>query len=373
MITIREVVDRDLIPLSEFLPKGFSPTTKEFWLPQFEWWWSLNPAYTPQMPRGWVLEKNGSILGFIGNIPVKYLVHGEERIAAASNSWYVDPSVRGIFSFIIFNKFLKKNGASLFLFKGEDNKNIMNILSKYKFEEYILPLSQKEYVLIIDKGNVIINVLSFVLNYRTPKLSNFLEYSKRVGSLLWGYLYQKPIVQGSNIYDEAYFSSVCTSCDDSFSTLWKPYLNTCDVTISRDTKTLNWLYFSSARFYKRVVIQCKRSSNEALAGYMVFDLMHNKKSEVVKMYLVEMCIENNDPRVLASLTSFAIEIGKQNRSPLLVLSANSPETEKYFRSTITMTRVIKNYRYIKFSDSSETNSDSDTRRNVCLSLIYPPQ
>ena len=121
MIKVREVEDKDLIPLSEFLPTGFPYTTKEFWPPLFELWWTLNPAYTPEIPRGWVLEKDRSIVGFIGNIPVRFLVGDTVKIAYRSNSWYVDPSVRGIFSFILFNEFLKQKNASLFLFKGEDN------------------------------------------------------------------------------------------------------------------------------------------------------------------------------------------------------------------------------------------------------------
>ena len=373
LIKIREVEDKDLIQLAEFLPKGFPYTTKEFWLPLFEMWWTLNPSYTDQFPRGWVIEKNRLIVGFIGNIPVKYLVGGLVRIAAASNSWYVDPSVRGIFSFILFNEFLKQNLASLFLFKGEDDKHIMNILSKYKFEEHILPKSQKQYVYIIDKKKVRTILKTFLVNNRMPKLSQLLEYSERVGFLLFAYLYQKPVIGGSVPQEEIYISSLCTSCDDSFSKLWEPYLNTCDATLSRDPKTLNWLYFSSARLYKRVVIQCHRSRDNKLAGYMVFDLIRTKTCDVGSMQLMDIYIENNDHRVLASLTSFAIELGKQNNGALLIVWSNSPETETYFRSTFTLRRTVQHYRYVRFSKTPEMKSDRNNYDNVCLSMIYPAQ
>ena len=51
----------------------------------FDLWWTSNPAYTPQIPRGWVLENDTTLVGFIGNIPVKFLVSGAGEIAAASN------------------------------------------------------------------------------------------------------------------------------------------------------------------------------------------------------------------------------------------------------------------------------------------------
>jgi len=76
MIKLREVQDEDLLPLTEFLPRGFPFTTKDFWLHRFKMWWTANPAYTPQFPRGWVLENDSTLVGFIGNIPVKFLVRG---------------------------------------------------------------------------------------------------------------------------------------------------------------------------------------------------------------------------------------------------------------------------------------------------------
>jgi hypothetical protein len=373
MIKVREVEDKDLIPLAEFLPKGFPYTKKEFWPPLFELWWTLNPAYTTEIPRGWILEKDRSIVGFIGNIPVRFLVGDTVRIAYSSNSWYVDPSVRGIFSFILFNHYLKQKNASLFLFKGEDNTHIMNILSKYKFEEHILPLSQKEYVYIIDKKKVNSIFKTYLVNNQFPKLSQLLEYAKRVGFLLLAYLGQKPIISGGSSPDETYVSSLCTSCDDAFFKMWEQSLNPCTATLSRDLETLNWLYFSSARLYKRVVIQCHRLRDKTLAGYMVFDIIQKKTSDVGSMHLMDMCIEKNDPHVLASLTSCAVELGKQNNAALLILWANSPATETYFCNAITMRRTAKHYRYVKISDNPEMKLCKDNYDTVSLPMIYPPQ
>lgn len=372
MIKVREVDDKDLILLAEFLPKGFPITAKEFWLPLFEMWWTLNPAYTDQFPRGWVIEKDKLIVGFMGNIPVKFLVRGEMKIAAASNSWYVDPSIRGIYSYILFNEFLKQKGVSLFLFKQEGDKNIMHILSRFMFEEYIFPKSQKQYIYIIDKRKVKSILKTVLANNRMPKFSQLLEYLKRLGFLFFTYLYQKPVISGC-LHEELYISSLCTSCDDSFSKLWESNLKTCDATLSRDLKTLNWLYFSSARVYKRVVIQCHRTCDKTLAGYMVFDLISTNTSEVVSMQLVDMCIENNNPHVMSSLTKYAIKLGKQKKAALLVVWANSPEAETYFESTITMRSTVQHYRYVRFSDTQKMISDRDNYDKVCLSVIYPPQ
>ena len=159
----------------------------------------------------------------------------------------------------------------------------------------------------------------------------------------------------------------------NFSGYVEPYVKSCDVIVSHDTNTLNWLYFSSARWFTRVVIQCRRSQDNALAGYMVFDIERSKPSEAGSMRLMEMCIEDTDPRVLSSLTSCAIETGKQNNAALLVVWANSPETEAYFRNTFFMRRTNRHYRYLRFSDNPEMRSVREDHGKVCPSLIYPPQ
>lgn len=372
MLTVREVEDKDIIPLAEFLPKGFPYTTKDFWLPLFDLWWTSNPAYTDQFPRGWILENDTSIVGFLGNIPIKMLICGVERIAAASNSWYVDPSVRGIFSLKLLNEFIRQKSASILLFK-KDDASLMKILQNYKFEEYILPMNQKEYVYILDKKKVGFIYLDFLLKYRIPKLSELSEIYKKFGFLFFLYLYQKPVIRGNLLADRSYISSLCTFCDDAFSEIWEPYLNSCDLALSRDTQTLNWLYFSSARFNKRLVIQCHRSRDNKLSGYMVFDILRMKPSDEGIMYLQDICIENSDPNVLASLTSFAGEIGKQHNAVVLIVWADNPETEKYFRSTFMMRATAKHYRYFRFSDSHGINSDRGNPGTVCLPIIYPPQ
>jgi len=372
MLTVREVENRDLLPLSEFLPRGFPYTTKEFWLPLFELWWTSNPAYTDQFPRGWILENETSIVGFIGNIPVHFLLSGVVRTAALSNSWYVDPSVRGIFSIRLFNEFMKQKSTALLLFK-KDDESLMGLLHNYKFSEFILPWNQKEYVCVIDRKKIQFIFLEFLLKSKIPQLTEYPALFKKAGSLLSAYLFQKPVLRKNDVTNHEYISSLCTVCDETFSKLWEQNLKSCDGFMSRDAQTLNWLYFSSARLYKRVVIQCHRSLDKTLAGYMVFDITRIQPSDGGIMKLVDICIKNTDPRVLASLTSYAIGEGKHHNCALLIVWADNQETENYFRSTFTMSMPGKYYRYIKFSDPHVINSDGDNHYNVCLPMIYPPQ
>ncbi|MDD1699684.1 MAG: hypothetical protein LUQ04_02695 [Methanoregula sp.] len=372
MITIREVEDKDLIPLAELLPRGFPDTTTEFWLQRFDMWWISNPAYTPQLPRGWVLDTGTTLVGFIGNIPVKFLIRGEVKIGAASSSWYVEPPFRGIISLRLFNKFMNQRHVSFFLFKAEEAP-IMGILRKYKFEEYILPQSQTEYIYILNKKKVGFVLRKILFSLRYPKLAELPEFFKRLGMVTGAYIYQKPIQLRNVLPQEMYTTSLCTACDDTFSKIWLPYQNRCDVSLFRDTKTLNWHYFSSGRFHKRLVIQCHRARDKTLAGYMVFDFERHIPSGGVKMRLMDICIADKDPQVIASLTSGALEIGKQNNADFMTMWADSPQTDAYFRNTFVIRRHDMHYRFIRFSDSAVMNSEKDHHGTVCLPMIYPPQ
>ena len=267
---------------------------------------------------------------------------------------------------------MKQKSASLFLFKAEE-EYVMNFLTKYKFEEYILPRSQKEYVGILNKKNAGLIFLKFIFSKQIPKVSEIPELYRRLGYLCLGYLFQKPGVRSASGSGDAYTSSICVSCDDEFLRIRKPYEKSCDVVVFHDAKTLNWLYFSSARWFNRIVIQCRRSRDNTLAGYMVFDIERKKPSEAGSMRLMEMFIEDNDARVLPSLISCAMETGRQNNASLLVVWANSPETEAYFRSIFFLRKNARHYRYLRFSDSEEMRSVSGAHGTVCPSLIYPPQ
>jgi hypothetical protein len=371
MITVREVTDEDIIPLAEFLPTGphFKNTTKEMWLRRFEIWWNTNPAYTDRFPKGWVLENDSSIAGFIGNLPVKFLLCGEIKTAAAAVSWYVDPSVRGLYSLRLFNEYQKQNGASLLLFNSDD-ETLIPIITKNRYKAYFVPKFQKKYLSIIDRTKVGYIVKTFLFKGELPRFRELPGLMFRFWLLLSAYLHQKPIVRMSAPPEKEYHTSLCTSCDDSFFTIWEPYMHECDVTLSRDTKTLNWIYFSSIYPITRVVIQCRRSRDNSLAGYMVFDIIRKKMPDEIIMELMDICLEKHDPQVLTSLLAFATKIAQQQNAALLVLWADCKETEMFLQRNFTLKMDARQHNFIRLSDRCKGDLDSLT---VCPSMIAPPR
>jgi hypothetical protein len=79
--------------------------------------WTANPAYAARqpVPIGWVLESaEGSIGGYIGNLPLEYRLGGRTIRAATPYSWVVEPAYR-CHSLTLLHRFLRQPGVELFV------------------------------------------------------------------------------------------------------------------------------------------------------------------------------------------------------------------------------------------------------------------
>lgn len=374
MITLRALESRDLASLAEVLPTGFQNTTTATWLERFENWWTLNPAFTPGFPRGWVLEEDGALVGFIGNVPVRFTIHGETGIAAASASWYVDPSVRGLASIGLFKEYLNQSNVDLFLF-WNDKADLLKVVSRYGFTEIPCRTESSEYLYIIDRmrflrrKNLIFLMRKYIAGGDIGHLGVSPDQLRKIGTFVYSYLF-RPGARAIRGRQGAYTSTLCSSCDDAFTRLWDPYLESFDIALSRDSATLNWLYFTAGRRYNRKVIQCHRTTDHSLVGYMVFDFIPWDASGGGAMQLMDMCIPNDDQQVLASLLSHAIDVGKQNDAPFVLAWADSPAVDRTLRKTFAVAWPAGYRSYVRLSDALRSGPDSP---RIYSCLMNPPR
>ena len=371
-MSVREISEKDLPRLADYLPTQprFSRTTKETWERRFHIWWASNPAFTDQFPRGWILETDTALVGFIGSVPVKFLMYGEDKTAVAAVAWYVDPSVRGFSSLKLLNEYLKQKEVPLFLY-NTDEKDLRKLLYKNKFKEYVLPRYQTKYYFILNKYKIITILIRLNVLKRCGSFTSLWEMLREIASFIGGSLHQKAAARLRSLHEKGYSVSLCTSCDESFSKIWGSCVPRCDVTMSRDIQTLNWLYFSSIQPSDRLVIQCRRTLDNSLAGYMVFDIQRTEPwSEMALMKLMDMCIEGYDPNVITLLLQFAMEKGKQNQAGVLELWALDEETETYLKSNFRIKRNDQHHNLFRLSGIREAQSEFPT---ICPSMIAPPR
>ena len=98
MPEVSRVSEADYAALSAFLadfPEDESGSA-ESWLRHMHTWWDLNPAFDDAFTRGWLLHEQGEIVGFLGAIPWKFQLGGQETTVFAGTTWRVLPEHRGM-------------------------------------------------------------------------------------------------------------------------------------------------------------------------------------------------------------------------------------------------------------------------------------
>ena len=114
MTSVREVNHDDLGPVAALLgAASMSVPTPEKW----RHLWERNPALRrdgPPIPRGWVLEAAGRVVGFACNFAQEFALGGRTLSAASLGSLVVEPEFRGE-SMKLILPFARQGGVDLFL------------------------------------------------------------------------------------------------------------------------------------------------------------------------------------------------------------------------------------------------------------------
>lgn len=112
--TLRPATLADVEPVAVLLREvAFKPRSEAGW----RWLFRDNPAVRRQDPApemGWVLERDGEINGYVGNVHLDYVLDGEPLRVATDNSYYVRPAARAE-SARLMSAFFRQPGVDLFL------------------------------------------------------------------------------------------------------------------------------------------------------------------------------------------------------------------------------------------------------------------
>ncbi|WP_210409281.1 GNAT family N-acetyltransferase, partial [Methanococcoides sp. NM1] len=165
------------------------------------------------IPYGWVIEDEKSeIVGFLGNIPVKYQIKGINDIAAAGTSLYVRPSVRGVASLQPILAFTRQKNIKLLL-NTTANSTVTKIFSKFGFSDLSAPFNDMEYWHIRDYGKM----CEFYIqkNITSHRLLPAIEASLVPIKLISPFVRWFKDKRTFKLQPDHYKCSLCTDCDDS--------------------------------------------------------------------------------------------------------------------------------------------------------------
>ncbi|MCD4807510.1 MAG: hypothetical protein K8R13_08095 [Methanococcoides sp.] len=355
---IRPLEENDFSELADFLREGFR-ISPEIWQRHFEMWWINNPWMDRSIPFGWVIEDEKSeIVGFMGNIPVKYQIKGREDIAAAGTSLYVRPSVRGVTSLQPILAFARQKNIKLLL-NTTANKTATKIFSKLGFSDIDVPFNNLEYWYIRDYGQMCdLYVRTNITSHRLLPLRKVSLVPIKLISPFVRWFKDKRTFK---VQPNHYKCSLCTDCDDSFTELWKNSRKENATTLCRDAETLKWIHFSKAVAEKRYVIKCIDTRNDKLVGYFVFDIVCSEK-DIKTMQLKDAYVPHFEEGIILSLIAFSMDLAKIYNVAASVFWPIDQKMDEILKKRIKIKRKHKLaylYKFVNDNDELEGHEDHE--------------
>jgi len=364
---LKAVQPADLPNLLGILTEGFPSHSRAQWEQRFETWWKNNPFLKPGMPIGWALEdRQSAFVGFMGSVPVKFLVNGREDTAVAASSWYVKPSFRGVYSLSFLLAFLRQQTPGLFL-STTPTETVAQILRQLDFASLEFPFRSKEYWLVLRVDDILGHVVRRY--FKTARPWPLPDLAKIPFQALWR-LYHLPRNKSLARYQNArYRSSLVSSCDGSFTELWESSRKEETTTLYRDAETLNWLLSSRDEEGSRMLIQCTDTREHRIKGYMLFDLDLPDGASSQIMHLKDLFLPSFEEEALLCMIAYAIGLAKERNISLLKLWATNTETDRVLSKHIPFQKAVA-YPYLyKFGQA--VRASIAPNQAIIPSLIDP--
>jgi hypothetical protein len=366
-IKLRTVEERDFEKLSVFLAEGFPTRSVELWKQRFKLWWDLNPFMNSSISRGWVLEsKNSEIIGFMGNIPIKFHINGREGLAAAASAWYVQPAFQGIQSILLLLAFLKQEKFDIFLSTTPSEK-VKKIDLKLGFLPVNLPYNSVEYWWIINYEQLFSLFLEKRLRFKmvSKALKILFVPSKLIAPLILSFKLKKIHQHLGNEYK----CSICSFCDSSFTELWEKNKRENVTSLYRDAVTLNWLCSFPPLSDVRYLIKCEHKQSNKNVGYFILDIKSPRNSETKVIQLKDIYVPQAKEKIILSLISFSINLAVKKGAAAIKFWAPNAEINKILKKYIKMKRTAEYPYYYKFNNIRDLNIGVD--HEFIPSLIDP--
>jgi hypothetical protein len=302
--------------------------------PREEWRhvWECNPVLTRRaepLPLGWVLEDNGKVVGFLGNIPTFCSFVGRRLLATTANAWVVDEPYRSQ-SIALLKRYLGQKEIDLFLntTAGVASGKVWEALGAKR-----MPLSSYENVLFwITAPREVVRALLIRKNIPAAEALSFpLGFALGIGLLLRS----TKIRKGQGVREIASF-------DSRFDVFWNELKQSSSKLLNwRDAETLNW-HFKYALAARRARILTLETRGR-ITAYAV--LCRSDKTELAlkRYHLADLqCLDNSETlRACGALLEHSLELCRQEGVHVLEASGFAPEKRSVLESFAPLRRKME--------------------------------
>lgn len=333
--TIRVARKADLGAISELCQRrGLTAMEPETWVSL----WQDNPALRDvpgDIPPGWVAERSGRIIGYMGNVVLRYSLGGETFRAVAGHKYVTDARTFPL-AIALLRVFADQPGADFVVITAANKAS--NTLTRRIFDSGYLPQ--------FFRGT------SYFWLLRRPARAWAVQFRRRhrkvppVLAVLTGCAVAWPMFAAGRLASAIALPQAaggradCITIDavgDAFDDLWRRLARDSNKLLSfRDAKTLRW-HFGTPKNRDKVSFVTWESDG-LLRGYAVLRRNETQDGKMRRRTIVDIVTERDDPDFVRRLFAECIEVARAAGDDMLEAPYLPPDLDGVMRRLMALRR-----------------------------------
>ena len=329
--------------------------------------WSKNPFYIKKnrnWSKGWVIEIDNKIIGFLGNFPMLYYIFGKKYVTAVSTCWIVKKRFRK-YSALLINEYFKQKNIDIFLtttasittglfYKAYGGQNILS--TEYKEDLLFIFKLDKVLLAFLNKINFSkkkIYILKYIFFFLRP-----ITFIPSLLINLYYFILTKRIKKKFLIYN---------SFNKEFNLLWDD--------LKKKNKTFNlirnkeWLnyHFEHYRKSNKIFIIVNKTRGKILSYCILIEKI-NIKLNIKKLCLVDFLSlkQNND---CIDLIKYCIKFANLNNYDYLEIIGFNANKRKIIKNFHPFVRRFKQSRFCYVAKNQFLKKKLINTKNLDFSMI----
>jgi hypothetical protein len=280
--------------------------------------WQRNPALVqsvlvpsnPERPIGWVLEADGAVVGYLGNISLAYRYGDKTLSAATAHGLVVDPAYRAL-GLTLVAAYFRQKSVDLFI-STSAIENVGKIALAFKSS----PVPQRDYDTVLfwvlrpyGFGRALVKKLNFgpVLAQASSALIAFAVAVDKIVRRRWPRQSSSPFSVNEIRLDEI---------DSDFQTLWiAKQKEGSRLLADRSPAALRWHFEIPGDRGSSRVLCCYKNSE--LLGYAIVRSDTKPENDLRVSLIADLVAKRDDPEVLRALWVAAFDVARQAGSHVL--------------------------------------------------------
>jgi len=325
-VHLREVTDDDIEGVTTLHQEvGFTPPDAAHW----RWLWGDNPArelMAGDWPRGWVLERDGLLGGYIANLPLAYAL-GERDLGVAVPRALITSEQFASQGLRLVSQYLKQRGPDLLLCTTANSK-ASPIWDAFRAKR--VPQPGLDAIMFWP-----LSADAFIAASAT-KLGVPSVIARHMGTLGGPFLRAESALRTRGIPRPTRSHTVTAihpaDIDGEFDDLWDAKRReSVALRASRSADILRWHFAGrpqAAKSSDRDIVVFKLLGRPGIQGYAVSETRHERKLELTRTRLVDLVVLGEDKELITHLLWHVQEHARAIGSHVLEASTLLPASHE---------------------------------------------